>query len=83
VLLGHGTQLSYSSGNDFVKRNVFNCLLKEKREVAVATLVVCSGADNYGHSPRCLSNVGRVLRSLYITASSGNSVCESFFTVTI
>ena len=39
VLLGHGTQLSYSSGNDFVKRNVFNCLLKEKREVAVVTLV--------------------------------------------
>ena len=32
MLLGHGTQLSYSSGNDFVKRNVFNCLLKEKRE---------------------------------------------------
>ena len=39
VLLGHGTQLSYSSGNDFVKRDVFNCLLKEKREVAVVTLV--------------------------------------------
>jgi len=39
VLLGHGTQLSYSSGNDFVKKNVFNCLLKEKREVAVVTLV--------------------------------------------
>jgi len=39
VLLGHGTQLSYSSVNDFVKRNVFNCLLKEKREVAVVTLV--------------------------------------------
>ena len=35
VLLGHGTQLSYSSGNDFMKRNVFNCFLKEKREVAV------------------------------------------------
>jgi len=27
VLLGHDTQLSYSSGNDFVKRNVFNCLI--------------------------------------------------------
>ena len=42
MLLGHGTQLSYGSGNDFVKRNVFNCLLKEKREkreVAVVTLV--------------------------------------------
>ena len=39
MLLGHGTQLSYSSGNDFVKRNVFNCLLKEKREAAVVTLV--------------------------------------------
>ena len=39
MLLGHGTQLSYSSGNDFVKRNVFNCLLKEKREVAAVTLV--------------------------------------------
>ena len=39
MLLGHGTQLSCSSGNDFVKRNVFNCLLKEKREVAVVTLV--------------------------------------------
>ena len=39
MLLGHGTQLSYSSRNDFVKRNVFNCLLKEKSEVAVVTLV--------------------------------------------
>ena len=39
VLLGHGTQLSYSSGNNFVKSNVFNCLLKEKREVAVVTMV--------------------------------------------
>ena len=39
MLLGHGTQLSYSSGNDFVKRNVINCLLKENREVAVVTLV--------------------------------------------
>ena len=39
VLLGHGKQLSYSSGHDFVTRNVFNCLLKEKREVAVVTLV--------------------------------------------
>ena len=37
VLLGHGTQLSYSSGNNFVKRNVFNCLLKEKRKVAVVS----------------------------------------------
>ena len=26
---------NHSSGNDFMKRNVFNCLLKEKREVAV------------------------------------------------
>ena len=41
MLIGHGTQLSYSSGNDFVKKNVFNCLLKlkEKREVAVVALV--------------------------------------------
>ena len=43
VLLGHGTQLSYSSGNDFVKRNVFNCLLKEKREVAVDNVVTLVG----------------------------------------
>ena len=32
MLLRHGTQLSYSSGNDFVKRNVFNCFLNEKRK---------------------------------------------------
>jgi len=28
-----------NSGNDLVKRNVFNCLLKKAREVAVVTLV--------------------------------------------
>jgi len=38
VLLGRGTQTKIS-GNDFVKINVFNCLLKEAREVAVETLV--------------------------------------------
>ena len=40
VLLGHGTQLSNSSGNDFVKRNVFNCLLKEKREYTVTGNII-------------------------------------------
>ena len=38
MLLGRGTQTKIS-GNDFVKINVFNCLLKEAREVAVETLV--------------------------------------------
>jgi len=28
-----------SSGNDFMKRNVYSCLLREAREVAVVTLV--------------------------------------------